>query len=81
MTRTLTDCMNITNTLEELTGYTISFLEDTNTWKTIHPAWDLAFLTYLFTSSNDIAIVNKRKRLMRKGISSLFSCLPNEEDK
>ena len=75
VTTTITDCMNITKSVEELTGNIITFSEDTKTWKTIHPAWDLAFLTYLLTSSKDFSILNRRKRLMRTALSTLLSCI------
>ena len=81
VTTTITDCMNLTNSVEELTGYIITFSEDTKTWKTIHPAWDLAFLTYLLTSSKDISILNRRKRLMRNALSTLLSCISEDNEK
>jgi tetratricopeptide (TPR) repeat protein len=76
----LIDKMNLRESLFELTNETLTFLEDEDRWKTIHPKWDLELLAYLY-NIKDYAILEKRKNLLRKALELLMDNLSNEKDR
>jgi tetratricopeptide (TPR) repeat protein len=76
----LIDKMNIRESLFELTDETLTFLEDEDRWKTIHSKWDLELLAYLY-NIKDYAILEKRKKLLRKALELLMDNLSNEKDR
>ena len=61
----LIEKMNLKESVFELTNETLTFLEDEDRWKTIHPKWDLELLAYLY-NIKEYAILEKRKEILRK---------------
>ena len=76
----LIEKMNLIESTFELTDETLTFLEDEKGWKTIHPKWDLELLAYLY-NIKDYAILEKRKKLLRKTLELLMNNLSNEKDR
>jgi tetratricopeptide (TPR) repeat protein len=76
----LIEKMNLVESLFELTDETLTFLENENRWRTIHPKWDLELLAYLY-NVKDYATLEKRKEILRKSLESLINNLTNEHDK
>ena len=76
----LIEKMNLIESIFELTNETLTFLEDENRWKTIHPKWDLELLAYLY-NIKEYAILEKRKNILRKALESLINNLANENDR
>ena len=80
ITYDLLEGLNMTDSASKLTDETLTFLENENRWRTIHPKWNLELLAYLY-NVKDYATLENRKNLLRNALELLMNNLSNEHDR